>query len=110
MRRIVAQEEMEPADPVYKQDEELLKPWVNAHQLRKVEGVWYKDGQHVVTGKMEHKQSFIQAHHDAPVYGHPGINKTYQLTSRMYWWPNMRQDMTDYVRGCAECQRHKINT
>ncbi len=97
MRRIVAQEEMEPADPVDEQDEELLKPWVNMHQLRKVEGVWYKDGRHMVTGKMEHKQSFIQAHHDTPVYGHPGINKTYQLTSRRYWWPNMRQDMMDYV-------------
>ncbi len=55
MRRIVAQEEMEPADPVYEQDEELLKPWVNAHQLRKVEGVWFKDGRRMVTGKMEHK-------------------------------------------------------
>ncbi len=21
----------------------------------------------------------------------------------------MQQDVTDYVRGCAECQRHKIN-
>jgi len=52
---------------------------------------------------------FIQAYHDAPVYGHPGINKTYQLMSRRYWWPNMQQDVTDYVRGCAECQRHKIN-
>ncbi len=46
---------MEPTDPIYEQDEELLKPWVDAHQLKKVEKVWYKDGQCVVTGKMEHK-------------------------------------------------------
>ncbi len=31
MRRIVAQEEMEPADPVYSQNEDLLKPWVDTH-------------------------------------------------------------------------------
>ncbi len=55
MRRIVAQEEMEPADLVYSQNEDLLKPWVNAHRLKKIEGVWYKDGRHVVTGRMEHK-------------------------------------------------------
>ncbi len=100
----------EPANPIYKQDKEMLKPWVDAHRLKKVEGTWYKDGRRVVTGKMEHKRLFIQAHHDMPAYGHPGINKTYQLTSRRYWWPNMRQDVSDYVKGCAECQRNKVNT
>jgi len=72
---------MEPTDPVYKQDENLLKPWIDAHQLKKIEGVWYKDRRRVVTGKAEHKRFFIQAHHDTPVYRHPRINKTYQLTS-----------------------------
>ncbi len=110
MRRIMVQEEMEVTDPVYAQDEELLKPWINTHHLKKVEGVWYKEGRRVVTGGMEHKRTFIQTHHNAPVYGHPGINKTYQLMSHRYWWPNMQQDVWDYVRGCAECQRNKINT
>jgi len=109
MRRILGQEEMESTNPIYEQDEELLKSWIDAHQLKKIDGVWYKDGRRVVTGKLESKRIFLQAHHDAPVYGHPGINKMYQLTSRRYWWPNMRQDVMDYVRGCAECQRHKIN-
>jgi len=110
MRKIIAQEEMEATDPIYAQDEELLKSWINAHHLKKVEGIWYKEGRHVVTGKMEHKRTFIQAHHDVLVYGHPGINKTHQLVSCRYWWPNMQQDVKDYVRGCAECQRNKINT
>ncbi len=81
MRRIITQEEMEPMDPVYQQDESLLKPWIDAHQLKRIEGIWYKDGRRVVTGNMEHKRLFIQAHHNTPVYGHPGINKMYQLTS-----------------------------
>jgi len=89
MRKIVVQEEMEATDPIYAQEEEVLKPWIDAHRLKKIEGTWYKDGRRVVTGRMEHKRTFIQAHHDAPVYGHPGINKTYQLASRRYWWPNM---------------------
>jgi len=55
MRRVMAQEEMEATDPVYAQDEELLKPWINTHHLKKVEGVWYKEGRRVVTGGMEHK-------------------------------------------------------
>ncbi len=89
MHWIVSQEEMEATDPVYAQDEGVLTPWIDAHQLKKIEGVWYKDGRRVVTGKKEHKQMFIQAHHDTPVYRHPGINKMYQLTSCRYWWPNV---------------------
>ncbi len=106
----MTQEEMEAADPIYVQDEEIIKPWVDAHRLKRIEGVWYKDGQCVVMGKVEHRRTFIRAHHDAPTYGHPGINKTYQLTSCKYWWPNMRLDVMDYVRGCAECQWNKVNT
>jgi len=55
MRRIIAQEEMEPTDPVYQQDESLLKPWIDAHQLKRIEGIWYKDGRCMVTGNVEHK-------------------------------------------------------
>ncbi len=95
---------MEQEDPVYAQDESLIKPWVDAHRLKKVDGTWYKDGRRVVTGGLSHRRIFIHHHHDSPMYGHPGINKTYQLMSRRYWWPNMHKDMRDYVKGCAECQ------
>jgi len=81
MRQIVAQEEMEPTNPMYEQDEELLKPWIDTHQLKKVNKVWYKDGRRMVTDRMEGKRLLIQAHHDTPEYGHPRINKTHQLTS-----------------------------
>ncbi len=110
MRWIMSQEEMEGANPVYEQDEDVLKPWIDVHRLKRIKGVWYKDGQWVVTGKLEHKWLFIHAHHDAPVYGHPGINKTNQLLSRRYWWPNMHEDVMKYVKGCVECQQNKINT
>jgi hypothetical protein len=64
----------------------------------------------VVTGNTEAKRFIIKSHHDSPVHGHPGISKTIQLTERLYWWPQMRNDVTDYVKGCADCQRHKVNT
>jgi hypothetical protein len=25
------------------------------------------------------------------------------------WWLGLRREVTDYVKGCAECQRHKVN-
>jgi len=78
---IVSSEEMEPTDPVYTQNRTILKPWIDAHQLKKIGGTWYKDQRQVVTGELSHLCTFIHAHHGSPVYGHPGINKTYQLTS-----------------------------
>jgi hypothetical protein len=51
----------------------------------------------------------IKAHHDPPVHGHPGINRTMQIVEHNYWWPQLRQDVKDYVQGCADCQRHKVN-
>ncbi len=79
LHQIVSPEEMTPQDPIYEQKEDLLKPWVDSHRLKKVEGTWYKDGRRVVTGGSTHHQTLISAHHDSPVYGHPGINKTSQL-------------------------------
>jgi hypothetical protein len=100
---------MEVLPDLTSQEESVLKPWVDPHQLKQHQGTWYKDGRQVVTGGIEAKRHIIQSHHDSPVHGHPGISKTAQLTERLYWWPRMRQDIMEYVKGCAECQRHKVN-
>jgi hypothetical protein len=52
----------------------------------------------------------VHDHHDLPTYGHPGISHTTALTERHYWWPHMRQEIHDYVGGCADCQQNKVNT
>jgi hypothetical protein len=91
------------------QDEEELRPWVDSHGLRKVEEVWWKDGRRVVTGNAERRRQLVHDHHDLPAYGHPGISRTTDLVSRHYWWPRLRQDVLDYVKGCADCQRNKVN-
>ena len=31
------------------------------------------------------------------------------FVERSYWWPGLRRDVAEYVRGCGECQRHKVN-
>ena len=91
------------------QDEGTLKLWVDAHKLKKINEVWYKEGRRVVTGSLLDKQAIIKSRHDPPIYGHPGIIKTTQLIERDYWWPQLKTDVVDYVKGCAECQRHKVN-
>jgi hypothetical protein len=33
-------------------DESTLKPWIDPHQLKQHQGIWYKDGRTVITGDM----------------------------------------------------------
>ena len=49
----------------------------------------------------------IQKHHDSPVAGHPGYEKTIELLQRNYWWPGMATLVKDYVARCNTCQRFK---
>ena len=68
--------DMKKAHPIYEQDEAILQLWIDPHKLKRIKGMWYKDGRQVVTNSLEHKCTLIQSHHDPPVYGHPGINRT----------------------------------
>jgi hypothetical protein len=91
------------------QDEEHLKPWIDLHQLKQLNGTWYKEGRVVVTDELAGKCQIIRAHHDPPVHGHPGINKTIQIVEHNYWWLQLCSNIMDNVKGCTDCQRHKVN-
>lgn len=45
--------------------------------------------------------------HDNPTAGHFGQHKTMLLVTRDFWWPKVREDVREYVRGCDMCQRAK---
>jgi hypothetical protein len=92
-----------------KQDKQVLVKWIDAHELKKVDGIWYKNGRRVITNLGLGTRAVIATHHDAPVHGHPGIARTIQLVERDSWWPGLCREVTDYVKGCTECQRHKVN-
>ena len=91
------------------QDEEVLKPWVDPHKLKQISGMWWKGNQLVITADTPSRRAVVQAHHDPPAYGHPGISRTTELVARRYWWPRMAQDIKEYVNGCADCQCNKVN-
>ena len=97
------------ANDEQEQDEETVKPWVDPHKLKYINNIWYKEGRCVITGSLDHKHIIIKSCHDPPIYGHPGISKTMQLVERNYWWPQMKLDIVDYVKGCTKCQHHKVN-
>ena len=50
----------------------------------------------------------IATNHDSKLAGHFGRSKTVQMISRSMYWPGMHEDVQEYVRTCAVCQRSKI--
>ncbi|GJZ29040.1 putative reverse transcriptase domain-containing protein [Tanacetum coccineum] len=45
--------------------------------------------------------------HKSKYYVHPGSNKMYQDMKKLYWWPNMKDDIATYVSKCLTCLKVK---
>ena len=59
---------------------------------------------------LEVKRGLMNLYHDNHLAGHPGWDETLRKLQEKYWWPNMRQWVKDYSKGCAVCQQNKILT
>ena len=88
----------------------LLDPLIQPHNLSHSDNLWWKGDALVVVGDNNLKKGVLHFYHDTPVAGHPRILNTFSLLKRDYWWPNMKQFVIDYVKGCAQCQANKVNT
>jgi len=50
---------------------------------------------------------FIQLYHDSTLGGHSGIQNTNDLIQEQYYYPNMSEKVTAYIRSCHDCQSRK---
>ena len=57
----------------------------------------------------EVRQSILHDAHDAPVAGHFGFDKTYELIQRNYYSPGQAQMIRAHVQSCDGCQRNKLS-
>ena len=94
---------------VVKVVEELKK--VGVKTLRDEEweiedGVILKEGR-IYVPEGELRGEIIRLHHDTPVGGHGGRQKTTELVTRNYWWPGVIKEVGKYIDGYDACQRYK---
>lgn len=54
----------------------------------------------------------IKENHDTPSGGHVGINKLLLKLRRKYYWKNMKNSISKYVKNCISCKlnKHSIKT
>ena len=91
--------------------QDTLKCWAAAHNLTTLDGThWYKGTALVVVEDNALRRGVTSPFHNSTTASHPGISKTLQLLQQYYWWPNQKQYVTEYIRGCATCQMTKVNT
>src|SRR6266498_5354343 len=74
--------------------------------------VWEEDELQRKMGKRKVKvlQNFqviplLQVLHDSPTAGHAGVSKIFQVVQQQYYWPQMFEDIRNYVKTCDNCQR-----
>jgi len=47
----------------------------------------------------------LQVLHDSPTAGHARVNKIFQVVQQCYYWPQMFENIWNYVKICDDCQQ-----
>jgi hypothetical protein len=84
------------------QEQTQLEQLKNTHGWNRQGQWWTKEGKLVIISKQV-KKEVLKEHHNHPTTGHPGIASTYFSIRTRYWWPNMKEWVQQYVKGCGVC-------
>jgi transposase InsO family protein len=57
------------------------------------------------TGDLKHQ--LLHSFHNSALGGHSGERATYQRIKLNFYWPHLKQHVTDFVKQCPVCQRNK---
>ena len=66
--------------------------------------VAYMEGRIYVPNNKDIKEEILREYHDPADIGHPGQHRMQELIKRIYWWPELKEDIKKYVQGCVKCQ------
>ena len=55
----------------------------------------------------EDQEKVISKHHNGPLLGHPGQDKTIELIQQKYTFPKMRKAVKKYIWKCITCAKNK---
>ncbi len=68
--------------------------------------LWYKQKRlYVPKGKM--KDTILKECHDGPLANHGGVKHTTTLLKKSYYWPNLKDNVEEYVKICLTCQQNQ---
>lgn len=53
------------------------------------------------------KQEILEWLHSSPQGGHSGIQATYHKIKALFWWKNLINDVTNFIKQCDTCAHCK---
>lgn len=51
----------------------------------------------------------LHAHHDHPLSGHFGLLRTWNNLKNKYYWPNMKDVISQYIQSCQQCCQFNVS-
>ena len=91
------EEEIRRIAPGYRLDK-------NTKLLTKINTKAQNQEPRIVIGPHQVKK-VLQETHNHPLSGHQGQDTTYLKTSEVYYWPNMKKDIIEFIKTCKICQK-----
>ncbi|XP_052479591.1 uncharacterized protein LOC128034792 [Gossypium raimondii] len=71
------------------------------------DGVLYFCGRICVPNGTDLRQAILREAYSSPYVMHLGENKMYIDLRELYWWPSLKQEVTEFVAKCWTCQQVK---
>lgn len=68
-----------------------------------IDGILFHGGRVVVPADQEVQHEILAQCHDSPAAGHFSIQKTFELVSQTYEWPDLRSFIKKYISTCDTC-------
>ena len=77
---------------IQQQQATVLNKWMNKYNLRQDKAGRYHKGIALIIPEDEKfLQDLVKLNHDSPTAAHPGIDKTYKMLLKQYWWPGCKE-------------------
>jgi hypothetical protein len=70
-------------------------------------GIIRYKGRIFVGNNSDVKSKIMQAMHSSSIGGHSGISTTYHRIKKIFFWPNIKKSIEEFVSACPVCQRAK---
>jgi hypothetical protein len=68
--------------------------------------LWYKQNRLYVP-KRRLRDVLLKECHDGPLAGHGGAKCTITFFKKFYYWPNLKDNVEEYVKTCFTCQQNR---
>ena len=85
----------------------LDKPKVYLKSLRVENELLMKGSWLWVADKGQLQLEFIKEIHDQSAVGHPGTERTLEMTQRHYYWPGIKEMIQQFICNCHVCKQAK---